>query len=104
MSDQVVLPKIEESLINVLLIVGGGTVLTEAAKQLQDCVKSAMLDGASTSLTIKLEFKKSTDESLKIRGYSKCSIPVIKPSSAFFVSQDYLPSRERPNQQLMNFK
>ncbi len=92
-----------QALINTLQSIGGGHMIADAAEKMQQAVKAAMLEGASTSITIKIEFKKSTPESLTIKGSSNVKIPVFKPAAMFFVTDTYLPSRERPAQQLMNY-
>jgi hypothetical protein len=102
-SSTTILPDSQNALINALSSLGGGHLLTQAAEDMQAAVKAAMMDGSATSVTIRLEFKKTTPETLAIKGSSKATIPVLKPASMFFVNDQYLPSRDRPNQQLMNF-
>lgn len=97
-------PNNTEALINALKIIQGGEMLIKAGDELQQAVKSAMLDGKTTTLTIKLEFKKANNEALTIRGMSKLTLPTKRQEAMFFVTDAFLPSRERPKQSIMNFE
>ena len=81
---------------------GGGEIAEETAEKLQECVKATMIEGKASTLTITMGIKRTSEETVVIDGEVKAKIPKPKKSSSYYVNlQTFLPSRNRPEQQVL---
>ena len=93
-----------EALIEAMKSIGGGELTRQAAENLQKAVKATYLNDKKSSISITIEITKSNDEMITLTGSTKATLPANKISGAFFVNQStFLPSRNRPNQMVMDF-
>ena len=93
-----------ESLIDAMKSIGGGQLTQQAANNLQQAVKATCIEDKKSSITITLTVSKTNDEMITITGSTKATLPAQKIQGAFFVNhQTYLPTRNRPNQMVMEF-
>lgn len=100
--DQEVVASEIEAFINALQVVGNGEIANNAASCLRDCVKATMIQDKKSSITIKLEISKSADDQIVMVGDVSNVLPRVKIKTGFFVNQQtYMPSRNRPNQQIL---
>jgi len=92
-----------EALIGALKSVGKGSLADQAALNLTEAVKATMLEGKKSTVTIKLEIAKQSDEMISLTGYSEAKIPQPKPTSSFYVDpmKGYQIGRNRPDQQIL---
>jgi len=105
MSDTtVVLPKQVEAFVNAFQSIGGGDLSMQAGEKLSEAIKATMVQGKKSSVTITLGIGRTNDEMITIDGAVKATLPTPKITGAFFVDcQNYLPSRNRPNQTVLDF-
>lgn len=87
-----------EALIGTLKSIGKGEFIAEITKNMQKAIKATMHAGKNSTITIKITIKQTSDESIVIEGESKTTVPVQKNSAAFFIDQQFLPTRNKPNQ------
>jgi len=101
MSHQVIASDIQQ-FIDAFRALAGGEIAEETAQKLQECVKATMIEGKGSTLTISMGIKRTSEETIIIEGEVKAKIPQPKKSSAYFVNlQTFLPSRNRPEQQVL---
>lgn len=94
-----------ETLIDAMKSIGGGELTRQAASNLQKAVKATCLEDKKSSIIIELTISKTNDEMITISGSTRAKLPTQKITGAFFVNhQTYLPTRNRPNQMVMDFK
>ena len=94
-----------ETLIDAMKSIGGGELTRQAASNLQKAVKATCLEDKKSSIIIELTISKTNDEMITISGSTRAKLPTQKIQGAFFVNhQTYLPTRNRPNQMVMDFK
>lgn len=101
MNEEVLASEIE-SFIEAFRTVGSGEIADNTAKGLKSCVKATMLHEKKSTLVIKLEISKIADDQIAMTGTvdAKTPKPIIK--TGFFVNdRTFLPSRNRPNQQIL---
>lgn len=102
--DNSIYPAEIETLIDAMKSIGGGELTRQAAENLQRAVKATVIEDKKSSVTIVLTISKTNDEMITISGSTKASLPTQKISGAFFVNhQTYLPTRNRPNQSVIDF-
>lgn len=100
-----VLPAEVEAFLNAFKSLGGGDLSEQSAKHLAKAVKATMIEEKKSTVTITLGITKTNDEMISIDGSVKSTLPAKKISGAFFVdTQKYLPSRNRPDQKILDFK
>ena len=100
--DQEVVPSEIESFINALRVVGNGEIADNAAIALRECVKGTMIQDKKSTISIKLEISKVSDDQITMTGTVDFSVPRPKIKTGFFVNeQTFMPSRNRPNQQIL---
>jgi len=106
MQENIILPRHVESMIEALKAIGKGSLAEQIAKGMQDAVKATALEGKKSSITIKLEISKQSDEMLSLTGECIVKIPKPKPSSSFFFDamDGYQIGRNKPDQQILPFK
>lgn len=93
-----------ETLIEAMKSIGGGEFTRQAASNLQKAVKATYTEGKKSSITMVIEISKTNEELVTLTGSTKANLPVRKIAGAFFVNQQtFLPSRNRPDQLVMNF-
>ncbi|HAC70147.1 MAG TPA: hypothetical protein DCF41_00330 [Arcobacter skirrowii] len=93
-----------ETLIEAMKSIGGGELTRQAAENLQKAVKATYLNDKKSSIQIVIEITKTNDEMITLTGSTKANLPANKIQGAFFVNQKtFLPSRNRPNQMVMEF-
>ena len=86
-------------------VLGGGELTRQAAENLQRAVKATVIEDKKSSVTIVLTISKTNDEMITISGSTRAKLPTQKITGAFFVNhQTYLPTRNRPNQMVMDFR
>lgn len=92
-----------EALISALKSVGKGELAEQAADHLSQAVKATVIEGKKSTITIKLEITKQSDEMITLTGSSEAKIPKPKPSGSFFVDpmKNYQIGRNRPDQQTL---
>lgn len=100
---QVVLPDAIETFVNAFKSIGGGELSEQTAINMQKAIKATMIEGKKSTVTVKFDIKQTSEETITIEGESKAAIPTPKVSGAFFVNQQYLPSRNRPDQAVIDF-
>jgi len=101
-NQEIVLPSQVEAFLNAFKSIGQGSLSEEAAVQLQNAVKATMIEKKKSTVTIKLHIKNSVEDQIIIAGEVSATIPKPKPTAAFFVdAQTFLPTRNRPNQQIL---
>lgn len=101
MDGEVLAPEID-AFIDAFRIVGNGDIADNTARGLKKCVKATMLEGKKSTLTIKLEITRTTDETIAMSGEVNTKVPVPKVVSSFFVNRmTNLPTRNRPNQGIL---
>lgn len=104
MSQTVILPPQVEAFVNAFKSIGGGDLSIQAGLNLSEAIKATMIEGKKSMVTITLAIAKTNEEMITIEGAVKATLPAPKITGAFFVdSQNYLPSRNRPDQQILNF-
>jgi len=104
MSVNEIVPSEIESLIEAMKSVGGGELTQQAANNLQKAVKATMIEGKKSTITITLGIIRTNEEMITIEGTTKATLPTPKISGAFFVNkQSYLPTRNRPDQAVIDF-
>ncbi len=103
MEQTTVLPKDIERFINAFRSIGKGALSEQAARDMQKAIKATMIEGKKSTVTIKLDIKRSSEDMITIDGESKATIPTTKISGAFFVDREFLPTRNRPEQLVMKF-
>ena len=103
MEENQILPGHVDPMIAALKSVGKGSLAAQMAENLQDAVKATMLEGKKSTITMKLEITKQSDEMITLTGYSEAKIPKPKPSGSFFVDpmKNYTIGRNRPDQQIL---
>ncbi len=102
MEDLQILPKQVEAFINAFKAMGGGELSMQAGDKLSKAIKATMVEGKKSTVTITLSVIKTNEEMITIDGAIKINTPTPKISGAFFVDcKNYLPSRNRPEQQLL---
>ena len=100
----VVLPKQVEAFVNAFQSIGGGDLSTQAGEKLSKAIKATMIEGKKSTVTITLGIARTNEEMITIEGAVKATLPTPKITGAFFVDcQNYLPSRNRPDQQVIDF-
>lgn len=94
-----------EAMIAALKAVGKGSVAEQAANHLLEATKATMIEGKKSTVTIKLEITRQSDEMVSVTGWSEAKIPKPKPSCSFFVDpmKDFMIGRNKPEQQLLDF-
>lgn len=103
-NNTMIVPNEIEALIDAMKSVGGGELTQMAATNLQKVVKATMLEGKNSTIQINLKIVKTNEEMIIIEGTTKATLPTPKITGAFFVDkQKYLPSRNRPDQMVMDF-
>lgn len=91
-----------QNFIDAFRALGGGEVAEETAQKLQECVKASMIEGKASTLTISMGIKRTSEETIVIEAEVKAKIPQPKKSSSFYVNQQtMLPTRNRPEQQIL---
>jgi len=103
--EAVVLPKRVEAFVNAFQALGGGDLSIQAGDKLSKAIKATMIEGKKSTVTITLGISRTNDEMITIDGAVKATLPTPKVTGAFFVDcQNYLPSRNRPDQQVLDLK
>ncbi len=101
MNDEVLASEIE-AFIEAFRTVGNGEIADETAKNLRKCVKATMIQEKKSTLTIKLEISKIADDQIAMVGTVSAKVPEPQIKTGFFVNdRTFLPSRNRPNQQVL---
>ena len=95
-----------DALINALKSVGRGTLAHQAAEHLLEATKATMIEDKKSTVTIKLEITKQSDEMVAVTGWAEAKIPQPKPTSSFFVDpmNGYQIGRNKPEQQILPMK
>lgn len=102
MQDQQVMASEIEAFIESFRVIGNGEIADNTAKALKACVKATMIQEKKSTITIKLEISKVADDQITMVGEVNHTIPRPKIKTGFFVnSHTFLPSRNRPNQQIL---
>ncbi len=103
MEDNQILPGHVDAMIAALKSVGKGSLAAQMAGHLQEAVRATMLEGKKSTITLKLELTKQSDEMITLTGQSEAKIPKPKPSGSFFVDpmKGYQIGRNRPDQQIL---
>ncbi|DAB41149.1 MAG TPA: hypothetical protein CFH81_02285 [Sulfurovum sp. UBA12169] len=103
MEENIILAGHVEAMIAALQSIGKGSLADQMATHLQEAVKATMIEGKSSSVTLKLTVAKQSDEMITLTGYSEAKIPKPKPSGSFFVDpmKNFQIGRNRPNQQIL---
>ena len=102
MSTNEILPGEVQSLIDALNSIGGA-LSEKAAINLQKAVKSTVLQGKKSTVSITLAIKKQGDDMITIEGTTKANIPQTPITGGFFFNpRTYMPSRNRQDQLVMN--
>lgn len=100
--DQEVIASEIQAFIDAFRVVGNGEIADNTAKALKACVKATMIQEKKSTITIKLEISKVADDQITMTGTVDHNIPTPKIKTGFFVnSHTFLPSRNRPNQQIL---
>ncbi|OCL85714.1 hypothetical protein AAX26_01781 [Aliarcobacter thereius] len=103
--DITIQPADVEVFIDAFKSIGGGNLALQVAQNLQKAVKNTYINEKKSSISINIDIIKTNDEMISLSGSTKANLPVQRISGAFFVNQQtFLPSRNRPDQMLMNFK
>ncbi len=92
-----------ESMIEALKAIGKGSLAEQIAVGMQDAVKATAIEGKKSTITIKLDISKQSDEMVGLTGECIVKIPKPKPSSSFFFDamKDYQIGRSKPDQQML---
>ncbi len=98
-----ILPGHVDAMIAALKNIGQGSLAEQIAEHLQEGVKATMIEGKKSTITIKLEISRQSDEMITLVGSSDAKIPRQKPSGSFFVDpmKNYQIGRNRPDQQVL---
>lgn len=100
--NQEVLASEIQAFIDAFRAVGNGEIADETSRKLKECVKATMLHEKKSTLTIKLEVSKIADDQIAMVGSVSSKIPEMQIKTGFFVNQQtFLPSRNRPQQQIL---
>lgn len=103
--ETVILPPEVEAFVNAFKQIGGGNLSIQAGTNLAKAIKATMIECKKSTVNITLEISKTNDEMISISGAVKTTLPTPKITAAFFVdTRNYLPSRNRPDQMVMDFK
>lgn len=102
-NENTILPGHIEALISALQSIGKGELAHQAADHLSQAVKATMIEGKKSTITIKLEINKQSEEMVTLTGSAEAKIPKPKPSGSFFVDpmKNYQIGRNRPEQQIL---
>ena len=100
--EEIVLPNQVEAFINAFKSIGQGQLSEKAATHMQKAVKATMIEEKKSTVTVKLHITKTADDQIVIEGECSSTVPKPKVKAAFFVdTRNFLPSRNRPNQQIL---
>lgn len=102
MNDTYVLPPKVEAFINAFKTLGGGELSIQAGEHLVKAVKATTLEQKESTVTVTLAITKLDEELINIEGTVTSKLPVPKIRGSFFVdTKRYLPTRDRPKQQIL---
>jgi len=91
-----------QAFIDAFRSVGNGEIAEETSRNLKKCVKATMIHGKKSTLNIKLEISQIADDQIAMIGTVTSKVPETQIKTGFFVNgQTFLPSRNRPNQQIL---
>lgn len=100
--NQEVLTSEIQAFIDAFRTVGNGEIAEETSRNLKKCVKATMIQGKKSTLTIKLEISQIADDQIAMIGTVSAKVPEPQIKTGFFVNQQtYMPSRNRPTQQVL---
>lgn len=91
-------------LIDALKSLGTGALLTQAANNLKDAVSAVQSTNKAASINIKINVKPDPNSSgeIIVFGTTSANLPKEPIKARFYVSNEFLPVRNAPNQMLLN--
>lgn len=81
---------------------GNGAFLSEAIANLKKAMEAVSFEGKNASITLKLTIKPSdVENTINIIGTNSVLLPKPQIKSAFYVSEQMLPTRTQPKQMIL---